>query len=95
MKLDASDRVRLAARVRLRFDRHSGKSLLLYPERGLELNASGERIAALCVERRSVAEIVEQLAASTADASRAVVERDVLDFLSALADRGLLEVTRS
>jgi coenzyme PQQ biosynthesis protein PqqD len=90
--IDAKARVRLAARVRLRFDRHSGKHVLLYPERGLELNGSGERIALLCREERSVDEIVELLAAQANDAPRGVIERDVLDFLRALADRGLLEV---
>jgi coenzyme PQQ biosynthesis protein PqqD len=92
--IDSQARVRLAARVRLRFDRHSGKHVLLYPERGLELNASGERIAALLGERRAVAELVELVAAGVSDTPRAVVERDVLAFLRALDDRGLLEVER-
>ena len=91
--IDAKARVRLAARVRLRFDRHSGKHVLLYPERGLELNESGARIAELCVETRSVAELVELVAARVSYMPRVAVERDVLDFLSALAERGLLEVS--
>ena len=91
--IDARARVRLAARVKLRFDRHSGKHVLLYPERGLELNASGERIAALCVEARSVAQIIELVTAGSSDTPRAVIERDVLAFLRALDERGLLEVT--
>ncbi|HTQ04577.1 MAG TPA: pyrroloquinoline quinone biosynthesis peptide chaperone PqqD [Polyangiaceae bacterium] len=91
--IDAQARVRLAPRVRLRFDRHSGRHVLLYPERGLELNASGERIAALCVEERPVAEIVELLAAGASDTPRDLVERDVLAFLGALEGRGLLEVS--
>ncbi len=90
--IDTKARVRLAARVRLRFDRHSGKHVLLYPERGLELNPSGERIAALLTELRSVAELVELVAAGVSDTPRAVVERDVLAFLRALDARGLLEV---
>lgn len=92
--IDAKARVRLAARVRLRFDRHSGKHVLLYPERGLELNETGAQIAALCVETRAVAEIVELAAARASDTPRAVVERDVFGFLRALEQRGLLEVTR-
>jgi hypothetical protein len=35
---------RLAPRARLRFDRHAGQWLLLYPERGLALNASAAAI---------------------------------------------------
>ncbi len=92
--IDRKARVRLAARVRLRFDRHSGKHVLLYPERGLELNASGERIAALLTEERTVADLVELLAGSAGDTPKSVLERDVLAFLRALADRGLLEVRR-
>lgn len=90
--IDLRARVRLAPRVRLRFDRHSGKHVLLYPERGLELNASGERIAVLLTEERSVADVVELVAAGVKDAPRAVVEGDVLSFLRALDARGLLEV---
>jgi coenzyme PQQ biosynthesis protein PqqD len=92
--IDRKARVRLAARVRLRFDRHSGKHVLLYPERGLELNASGERIAALLTEERTVADLVELLAGSAGDTPKSVLERDVLAFLRALEDRGLLEVRR-
>ena len=47
-------RVRLAPKARLRFDARSGKHVLLYPERGLELTESAARIAALCVEDRAV-----------------------------------------
>jgi coenzyme PQQ biosynthesis protein PqqD len=92
--IDLEARVRLAGRVRLRFDRHSGKHVLLYPERGLELNASGERIASLLNEERPVVELVELVAAGVSDTPRSVVERDVLSFLRALDDRGLLEVKR-
>lgn len=92
--IDRKARVRLAARVRLRFDRHSGKHVLLYPERGLELNASGERIAALLTEERTVVDLVELLAGSAGDTPKSVLERDVLAFLRALEDRGLLEVRR-
>jgi coenzyme PQQ biosynthesis protein PqqD len=93
--IDPRARVRLAARARLRFDRHSGKHVLLYPERGLELNESGARIIALCTEERSVAELIDLVAARSEDTPRAVIERDVLGFLRALEDRGLLEVNRS
>jgi len=92
--IESNARVRLAARVRLRFDRHSGKHVLLYPERGLELNASGQRIAALLTEERAVVDLVELVAGGVSDTPRAVVERDVLAFLRALDDRGLLEVKR-
>jgi coenzyme PQQ biosynthesis protein PqqD len=85
-------RVRLAAKARLRFDPPSGKQILLYPERGLELSDSAARIVALCSQPRIVAAIVDELAASVTGASRERIETEVLAFLGTLADRGLLLV---
>ena len=48
--IDLASRPRLASKVRLRFDARSGKQILLYPERGLELTDSAARIVALCGE---------------------------------------------
>ena len=84
--LDA--RPRLAPKARLRVDKISGETLLLYPERGLEMNATGAEILGLCTGERSVGEIIEALAKrygrndSLAD--------DVRAFLQRLADRNLL-----
>jgi coenzyme PQQ biosynthesis protein PqqD len=83
-------RVRLARKVRLRRDPRSGKMMLLYPERGLELSESAAQIAALCTDGRTVGAIVGQLCARHADASRAQVEADVIAFLRRLDERGLL-----
>ena len=83
-------RVKLAAKVRLRFDPPSGKQILLYPERGLELSDSAARIVGLCREPRSVAAIVDELVATASGASRERIESEVLTFLETLADRGLL-----
>jgi coenzyme PQQ biosynthesis protein PqqD len=88
--ITAASRPRLAAKARLRFDARSGKHLLLYPERGLELTDSAARIAQLLGEALTVREIVDKLAASFGGAERARVETDVLAFLRSLADRGLL-----
>jgi hypothetical protein len=45
-------------------------------------------------EERTVADLVELLAGSAGDTPKSVLERDVLAFLRALEDRGLLEVRR-
>jgi len=90
--IEANKRVRLAAKVRLQRDRVSGKPFLLYPERGLELSDSAERIVALCGEDRTVAAIVDELTAASGE-PRERIETEVISFLRALDDRGLLVVT--
>jgi coenzyme PQQ biosynthesis protein PqqD len=83
-------RVRLAGKARLRFDERSGKHMLLYPERGLELSDTAARIAALCSSGdRTAGGIVDELAAAAGE-PRARIESDVMAFLRALEDRGLL-----
>ena len=90
--IEADKRVRLAAKVRLQLDRVSGKPFLLYPERGLELSDSAARIVALCGEDRTVAAIVDELTAASGE-PRERIEIEVISFLRALDDRGLLVVT--
>jgi pyrroloquinoline quinone biosynthesis protein D len=80
----------LAAKARLRKDPKSGRYLLLYPERGMELNASGAEILQLCTGEATVAEIVETLAQRHAPTPRGRIEQEVLAFLGALRDRALL-----
>jgi len=82
------ERPRLAARARLRPDRDGGH-LLLYPERGLALNASAAAVVQLCDGSSTVAAIVERVAADHAIAADAVAA-GVRDFLLALAARGLV-----
>jgi coenzyme PQQ biosynthesis protein PqqD len=90
-----ASRVRLAAKARVQRDRLTGKAFLLYPERGLELSDSAARIVALCQQRageRTVAELADELAAASGE-PRERIETEVIDFLRALDDRGLLVVT--
>ena len=84
-------RPRLAARARLRFDRHAAQWLLLYPERGLVLNAQAAAIAQLLTGEHSVDAIVTRLLATFPTASRDAIERDVLEFLDVLATRRLVD----
>jgi len=87
---DDTARPRLSPKVRLRFDRRTGRSLLLYPERGLELNETATEIAHRCTGESTVADMVQHLAQIYADVSPGDITREVDDFLTALADRGLL-----
>jgi coenzyme PQQ biosynthesis protein PqqD len=89
--IELGSRPRLAAKARLRFDARSGKQILLYPERGLELTDSAARIVALCGEGRTVAAIVDALAAASGE-PQSRIEGEVLTFLRALDERGLLTV---
>lgn len=78
--LSADSRPQLARKARLRTDKLSGETLLLYPEHGLVLNPSAAAIVRLC-DGRSVRDIAAELAAPL---------DDVLEFLAALRDRGLV-----
>ena len=84
-------RPKLARKASLRHDRFEGKDILLYPERGLSLNAVGSAVCRRCDGTHTVAEIVEAVGATFLDAPRTDVERDVLFFLERLRERGLLE----
>jgi pyrroloquinoline quinone biosynthesis protein D len=93
--LSAGARPVLARGVRLRLDRISGKTLLLRPEQGFELRGSALEVIRLCDGRRSIADIVDTLAARATDTARAEIEADVLRLLSDLRRRGVIEVEPS
>jgi coenzyme PQQ biosynthesis protein PqqD len=82
-------RPRLSPKARLRVDRTTGRTLLLYPERGLDLNATGEAVLRLCTGEATVAEIAATLAARHG-ADPVAVLGEVRSFLDGLAARGLL-----
>jgi coenzyme PQQ biosynthesis protein PqqD len=86
----AGSRPRLAPKARLRVDPRSGKHMLLYPERGLELTETAARIAKLLGKGLTVAGIVEKLASAYADADHERIEAEVIEFLKSLEERGLL-----
>jgi pyrroloquinoline quinone biosynthesis protein D len=83
-------RPRLAAKARVRWDRKGERHMLLYPERGLVLNATAADVVRLCTGDVTVADIVDQLATKYAPQPREAVEREVVGFLTRLAERGLL-----
>ena len=86
----ADARPRLAPKVRLRFDAKSDRFMLLYPERGMVLNPTAAEIVKRCTGELTVTEIVAQLAAQYAAQSRDAIEREVVQFLDAMTERGLV-----
>jgi pyrroloquinoline quinone biosynthesis protein D len=84
-------RPQLSPKVRLRFDRQTGRFLLLYPETGLELSRTATEIARLCTGEWTVDEIAQHLAQFHTEISPVEITRDVRDFLKTLAGRGLLQ----
>jgi hypothetical protein len=90
--IQLASRIQLAPKARLRFDARSGKHMLLYPERGLELTDTAARIAELCRRPHSAEEIVAAMVAGTSGATREHIEPEVLAFLRALDERGLLVI---
>lgn len=87
MPIEPSWTPKLAKKARLKFDRHSGQHMLMYPERGLALNESAAEIIKRCDGTRSVEEIITTLSAEVSTDVRA----DVLEILEDLRKKGLLE----
>lgn len=84
-------RPRLSPKVRLRFDRRTGRHLLLYPETGLELNETATAIARLYTGEWTIDEMVNQLARAYTDVTPGEIARAVREVLDVLTDRGLLD----
>jgi coenzyme PQQ biosynthesis protein PqqD len=95
MPLTPASRPRLASKARLRWDKREGKYFLLYPERGLLLNATAADVVQLCTGEHTVDGIVSRLAGKYAAQTRSELEREVMAFLDQIATRGLLEVEGS
>jgi len=68
--------------------------MILFPEKGLELSKTAAEVVRLCDGRHTVAEMVARLLEIYSSADRGAVEREVLEFLNALADRCLIEEMR-
>ena len=83
----------LCPAARLRVDRRTRQTLLVAAERGLLLNDVARAIVERCTGERDVATIVDELAGAYARGGRDRLEREVLGFLRALDERGLLAKT--
>lgn len=88
--LTPSDVPRLPRGVRLRFDEVRGAHVLLAPERAFDLDAVAAEVLGLVDGTRSVAAIIDALAAKH-DEDRAVIEGDVVAMLDDLAKKRVLE----
>ena len=83
------ERPRLAPGVRLHFDKTRAAWVLLCPERIIEAEGPASEILKRCDGTRSVAAIVDELAAVFA-VDRAVIAHDVTEMLTDLAGKRLL-----
>jgi len=77
--------------VRLHADRVRGVTVLLAPERVLTIDTIGEAILSRVDGRASIAAIAADLARAYA-APAEVIEPDVIDFLSGLAEKRLVDL---
>ena len=78
---------RVAPKARLQWDEARSRHVLLYPEGLAALNPTAVEIVGLCDGVRSVADIVETLKQRYPAEG---IERDVADFLTGLAAKGLV-----
>lgn len=90
--LETIAKPRLAARARLRWDEQGQKHVLLFPEAALVLNPTAAETLKLCDGIRTVDEIIDDLAARFGPEKRATIAEHVLELLTRIRDRGLLEI---
>ncbi len=90
--ISVESRPRLASKARLRLDRKTDRTMILFPEKGIELSASAAAIIRLCTGERTVAAIVDDLAARYTETDRGALEIHVLEFLRSMRDRCLIEI---
>jgi pyrroloquinoline quinone biosynthesis protein D len=81
---------KLASRARLRWDEREKAHMIVYPERGLVLNATAAEIVKLCDGTRTEDEIVMTLSEG-ANEKRETIERDVHALLERLRDKRVVE----
>jgi len=89
--ISPESRPRLAKKARLRFDRKTKRTMVLFPERGLELSSTAADIVRLCTGERTVAAIAELLLEKYSGRDRKSVVSEVVGFLNEMADRCLIE----
>jgi pyrroloquinoline quinone biosynthesis protein D len=85
-----ADKPRLPRGVRLHFDKARDGHVLLAPERAFHVDANAVAVLELIDGTRTVAEIVDMLAARYGEA-RSVIEPDVVAMLDDLAAKRVVE----
>jgi pyrroloquinoline quinone biosynthesis protein D len=86
----AKNRPLLAKRVRLQIDAVSSNPVLLHQEAVVVLNQTGYEILRLCDGTRTLREILQDLE-NQYPAAKSVVSVEVLEYLEAISQRGLIE----
>jgi coenzyme PQQ biosynthesis protein PqqD len=87
-----SRRPKLSGRARIKYDRLSGRFLLLSPERGLLLNRTAHEVLELFWNgARSLDQVIGELHDRYPVVSRAELERDVCELVDKLERRALLK----
>jgi pyrroloquinoline quinone biosynthesis protein D len=87
-----SARPRLVPKARLQADRVRGGQVLLYPEGVLLLSPTAAGALALCDGQRDVAGVIAELAKQY-DAPAGQIATDVIELLTQLRNRGLVDLT--
>jgi pyrroloquinoline quinone biosynthesis protein D len=88
-----TSRVMLPRHVRMRYDEARGRWVILVPERVLVPDETSVEIIQMCDGKRTVGEIVDDLARKYA-ADRGQITADVIAMFQDLADKGFLETVR-
>lgn len=82
---------RLAAKARLQWDKVENRYMLVFPEAALLLNETAVAILKLCDGERTIEQIVDTLAQQFAGTDRSLIDNEVVELLTRLQTRGLLD----
>ena len=93
LQVDEASRPVLPRHAKLKFDESRQVWVILAPERVLAPDEIAVEVLQLCDGARSVADMIDQLAAKYA-APREDIGRDVIAMLQDLADKGFLTQAR-
>jgi len=83
---------RLSPKARLHWDNVEKRHMLVFPEAALLLNETAAEILKLCDGERTIEQIVDTLAHQFVETDRKMLADEVMDLLTRLRTRGLLEV---
>jgi pyrroloquinoline quinone biosynthesis protein D len=92
MSMDLSKTPRLAAKARLRFDQAENRHLLVFPEAALALNPTAAEVLKLVDGVRTIEAISAELASKFQGADKDQIAKEVLELLSRLAEKKLVEL---
>ena len=93
ISISEASRPKLPRHAKLKFDETRQVWVILAPERVLAPDEIAVEVLKLCDGERSVADLVDQLAAKYA-AERSAIAGDVIAMLQDLADKGFLTEVR-